>query len=370
MNAVMINKKAARKNKAMKKAQKAAKRRYGRVRGFAPKAKIRKLLTLKSEEAVSFTNAREHLLKENAGKPDLPVLIEALKAEGLNGLSGSDFPTARKLESFASSQAAKKYLIVNAVECEPGLLHDEWILKHRLGDVEYGIEVLKGCFSFDGVFLAAKTAQDAPSAGYSFVRVPDRYPMGQERLLIKNVLRLELSNDDIPTRKGILVLNVQTVLAIGRTVREGSSDSRYLTAAELPDASALVVEADIGADVKAVAEQLFPSRKDIYVGSGLMGVHPLQEGEKVSASTCFIGCGSTTDYASAAKCKGCGGCTRGCPEGVDVRGIVRALEKGNTNGFEAFHPENCIGCGNCTYICAAGKDLRSIIAEINESKAR
>ena len=369
MDIVLINKKTVRKNKALKLAQKAAKRRYGRVRGVAPKAKIPKIVMLKNEDALSFVPGKTVQKESDTLKLDQQSLIAAVREAALNGLSGSGFPTSRKLESLAASQAKAKYFIVNAVECEPGLLHDEWILEHLRDDVKYGIRFLKKCFSFSGVFLAAKTDCASVATEYQYVRVPSRYPMGQEKLLIKSVLGMELSNEAIPAEKGVLVLNIQTVLAIGELIKGVVPASRYMTAADLSDGSAFVVQAEMGAPISEIAQRLFPEKKEFYVGSGVMSAHLMADDEKVNASTCFIGCGSLPDYESASKCKGCGGCSRFCPMKLDVKGIIRALEKGKTGGFEAFHTENCIGCGSCTYICAAGKNIQNMIAKINEDRA-
>ena len=52
-NQVLMNKRAARQNKAIKAAQKEAKKFYGRVRGTAPKLKIHTMVSLSNNEYVA-----------------------------------------------------------------------------------------------------------------------------------------------------------------------------------------------------------------------------------------------------------------------------------------------------------------------------
>jgi Na+-translocating ferredoxin:NAD+ oxidoreductase RnfC subunit len=42
-----------------------------------------------------------------------------------------------------ASNAAKKHLIINGVECDPGLVHDRWLIEHHMHEIEQGAEILK-----------------------------------------------------------------------------------------------------------------------------------------------------------------------------------------------------------------------------------
>lgn len=368
MNGAMINKKAVRKNKAMKAAQKAAKKRYGRVRMTSPKARILKVVQLKSEELVSFVSDVSTVLQQNATVDSLSAeeLIAKLRVENLAGLSGGGFSTADKLESFFKSNAAKKYLIINGVECEPSLLHDEWVLNHDFEEVKRGIQIVKSVFFFEKSYLASKLPEVSTNGSISYIQVPNRYPMGEEKQLIKTVLGVELSKEEIPAQKGILVMNLQTVLMIGRIIcNSDRKNVRFLTAANLEEGTAVVVEAPMGMKAKVIAEKMFPGEPNICIGGGSLNAHPLTADEEIDAMTGFIGKGACLTYDPASKCKGCGGCTANCPAGVDIKSIIRAAEKGQTSGFEAYHPEKCIGCGACSYLCRAGKNTMEVIARIN-----
>lgn len=383
MEMMLINKKTVRHNKAMKTAQRLAARRYGRVRkrdggvsaGKAPKLKISKVAVLNSDTLISFPeNANTTMPTPEKGTGEIPnlsaqELIAKLAGEKLLGLSGGGFPTAEKLKRFVETREKAGYLIINAVECEPSLLHDEWILTHCYEEVKLGIEILEKSLALKKTYIAAKIGNPGVGSEACYVQVPNRYPIGQEKLLIRWILGTELQNSDIPVEKGILVLNIQTVLAIGRIVRNAEKKNfRYFTAIHLSDATASIVEAPMGMNAEKIAKKLansFSYSGNIYIGGGIMCTHILTEADIINASTCVLAFGDAVVFQET-KCKGCGACTANCPGGVDVRGIIRAMEKGQTANFEQFHPERCIGCWACSYVCHAGKNVTKQIVQINE----
>lgn len=240
-----------------------------------------------------------------------------------------------------------------------------------------GIEILYQNFDFSQIYLATKETIKKETSDLilgnkncviNIIKVPNRYPMGQESQLIKNVLGIELANQDIPTQKGILVLNLQTVYAIAQIVdRKEKVSSRFLTVANMNTAVAKTVEVSIGADIVEVIKEIFPgiTGPEIFIGGGVMSCHPVAENEKVTLQTNFIAYGEKTDYDAARKCQNCGACAAKCPVGVKVYKIVQAVEEGQNTGLNDFHPENCIGCGACTYVCHAGRNTQKDIARVN-----
>lgn len=295
-------------------------------------------------------------------------LIERVRTSGLTGLSGSTFPAADKLQTFADHSADRRYLLVNSVECDPGLIHDGWILNTCAEQVQRGIQVLDHCFHFRKMVVASKKEPEVSIPGVQMVRVANRYPMGYEKILAETVFGIHMAKDDIPTENGILIMNIQTVLAIGELMfTKTASDSRYLTAANLETGEAAVVRAKYGEMAQTILERVFPDAagRDIYIGGGAMLCHPATPGERISAGTGFVAYGSMPDYEAAQNCKGCGRCSSKCPAKIKVHKIVALAERGAVDGYEPYQPQRCIGCGACTYMCSAGKDVRQIVANIN-----
>ena len=369
MNESIINRKKVRKNKSMRRAQKNAKKQFGKVRGmWAPKAKINKVVMLGSENLFSLVpeeNTKPGIVPDEIRLSDL---LEKIHQSNLKGLSGNGFSTVDKLEMLDDSKAEKKFLIVNGVECDPGLVHDSWLLKNRFDLVKQGILVLQHVFSFEKIMIATKENINLAGSPFPIIKVPNKYPMGHEKMLIRTLLGKELTKQEIPAGQGILVMNLQTVLMLGGIICQGKSfTQRYVTVADLSCGRAEVALVALGTDAEEVIRTILPdgNGQKIYIGGGAMDCHEMCSGEMVDATTNFIAYGEKPDYESATACKGCGGCTSKCPMGIPVSKIVKMDEKGDRSGLAELHPENCIGCSACTYVCHAGKNIKKIMAKVN-----
>lgn len=372
MNVSMINGNAVRKNKALKLAQKKAKKRYGRAHLKAPKMIIRKVVSLASNECVSFVNEKTEDSKigiqKNMKSVTLPILINALEEQNITGFSGGNFSTAKKINSFANaksvSTSGEKYIIVNGVECEPGLLHDEWLFQNKFTEIENGASVLQEVFPNAKIFIAVKNDVKKIESKFNLVKVPAKYPLGYENILISSILGINLLKDEVPAEKGFLVLNLQTVFAIGKIIKDGEKiSSRYLTVSNLHTGLSFIANVSFGTKIKTVAEKLFPGEEHVFAGGGAMIAHLAANDENVSSETCFIGIGEKVEYTNGAKCKGCGGCSAKCPMKLDIKALARAIEKGTESKLSKAQYENCISCGTCSYLCMAGKDLHSLVQD-------
>ena len=93
-------------------------------------------------------------------------VIDEVKASGLRGRGGAGFPTGMKWGFVAKAEGAKKYVVCNADESEPGTFKDRVVLE---GDPHSIIEAM----------LIAAYAVGA-SEGYVYVR--GEYVLAQERL--------------------------------------------------------------------------------------------------------------------------------------------------------------------------------------------
>lgn len=364
----IVNKRIVAQNQKLKQAQKKARRHY-QEKIFekaknTPKAKIRKIADL---DKISFTEYK--ILDSKVGNISVPKLsreqlIALCKKVGLTGRSGNEFPTYKKLESF---QANNSLLLINAVECDPGLVHDAWIYKNRMEEVLAGVKLITYALGIQEVILATKEPLNQ-SLHIKQYKVADRFPMGYEKNLIKAVTGKEIPKGKHPSECGILVLNLQTILAIAEvSVDEEMEKEKYITIADVSEATAKVTRVRLGDSIENIALKVFTdsqrSGKKLYAGSGAMTCHKVKADETVTEETCYIAIGNAPDYESAGKCKGCNACTKNCPAQVEVQKIVRLSEKKKltSDSAKSFHADACIGCGACTYGCMAGKNVREVI---------
>lgn len=381
MDLCIINRKSVKKNKSIRKAQKISKKyfKYSTYQNKKnePKTKIEKYVDIQNIEMVSLTNkncdnqvvgsANKDEFANDISKIQKEELIAKCKECNLTGQSGNRFPTATKLENFQNDGGV---LLINGIECDPSLIHDAWIYRNKLDDIEQGAKILNNVFHFDRMILATKEpASNSKDFIFEQCHMKNLFPLGYENYLIKSILNIEVPENKIPSEMGVLVLNIQTVMKIGKIFQDmDEGQKKYITVANLLDGTAKAVEVTNGQNAKDILKEIFPSicdESEFYIGGGSNSCQKMNSQDVVDSKTSFIAIANLPDYENAHNCKGCGKCSRVCLAGVQVAKIIKYVEKnGRTNVAEckAFNPEKCIGCGACTFYCNAGKDTREVVA--------
>lgn len=285
-------------------------------------------------------------------------ILGKIKASEMYGMGGAAFPTGRKLQTLLAAKD-EKYFIINGVECDPGLMHDAWLLRNYSKEIRKGIDLISRCADFKGIYLAAKDMKDLSYPDYvKLFRVKDLYPMGAERILIAEVLGKKLNNDQIPASQGVLVLNVQTVYAIYRAVYlNATADTRILTVADLRGKTAEIVRVRLGMKLQEITRAMFPDAVNIFVGGGLMQAYLSEEDAVIDQSINFIATGNYPNYKESPQCSKCGSCIESCPSGLKVNLIADLVDQGKPEETERYFVSECISCGSCSYSCPAGRNL-------------
>lgn len=383
MEHCIINNKSVKKNREVKKAQKISKKYFKKFtyqnKKNEPKTKIQKLVDITNIEMISVIKNKEYEKNESTNSNNVKNLtkenlISLCKECNITGRSGNGFSTATKLESF---QDKGGILLINGVECDPALVHDAWIYRNCLPDVEKSVQILNSIFSFDRIILATKEPESKNVSNYSNTNksfsfeqfhLRNLFPLGYENYLIKSILNQEIPEDKIPSQMGILVMNIQTVMGIAKIVEDSSEgQNKYITVANLVDGVAKVVEVTNGQNAKSVVKSTFNtiSNAKLYIGTGSACCHEMKDDEIIDEKINFLAIGNMPDYRNAKNCMGCGKCSRVCPAGVQVSKIISYVEKNGRNNpseCQKFNPQKCIGCGACTFYCNAGKDTREVVA--------
>lgn len=148
--------------------------------------------------------------------------LQLIKDAGIVGMGGAGFPTAIKLGTKV------KYILVNAAECEPLLHHN---VDQMVDNTELTIRGLKYvmeiCDAQKGIFaLKAKNtkAVDALVEGckgddsLDIHLLPDIYPMGEERAVVREVLGILLKPSELPSVADAIVINVETLQRIADAI--------------------------------------------------------------------------------------------------------------------------------------------------------
>ncbi len=303
---------------------------------------------------------------------DTDLIIERIRENGVFGLGGAAFPTDKKLRTVMDSNVKNKYFIINAAECDPGLIHDKWLLLNRYDDISQGIELIVRCISFSKVIIAVNGKYDLPlPEGVSTFRVKDHYPAGYEKLLIRSILKKNVPVGFIPAKLGILVLNVQTVLSVYEAVRfNKKADMKYITISDLRTGNAAVAKVNTGYPVMEAIQKVYPDKGSVFTGGGIMQARMAEDTDIIGRDTNLIAAAEMPRYKESPLCSKCGACVSVCPQGLLVNRIADMADRGDYKQAEKFSPELCISCGLCSYMCLAGRNLSARVSEVkNEINA-
>lgn len=303
---------------------------------------------------------------------DLPgtELIEIIKEKGVVGLGGAVFPTHVKLNPPDKIDT----LIINACECEPTLTVDERLIIEELDKIIEGIEIVKKIVKPKAVYITIKEDKiEAISAikkhtkrvpWLGLIVLPDKYPMGSEKILIKLVTGKDA--DTRPFQLGTLVHNIGTVFAVYQAVAEGKAlVSRGVTLSG-EEKGCFNLWVKIGTPVKEILKK---QGFDLLLGEEAM-VGGILMGGKVQSLDVPITKSSSGIYISKIKnytekpCIRCGKCISVCP--VDLHPLQFVNKANKLKEFEKYCIEKCIECGVCTYVCPSRIHINKEIRRIKE----
>lgn len=187
------------------------------------------VVTEVTEEAI-FIRADENQTKEYrklTAKDPLALIEEA----GLVGLGGAGFPTYAKL---AKPFEKEGWVIVNAAECEPILDHNIRAIEENPAQLLRGLciamEVTKAAHGIIAIkeihteaveklrdAIAKREGEDGKK-DISIHLLPNMYPMGEERAIIRECLGKLLSVESLPLEADAIVINAETVCRIQEAV--------------------------------------------------------------------------------------------------------------------------------------------------------
>lgn len=341
---------------------------------YNPISPIKRLLHIKP--ILHMDKVRYIDLTEKSDESAVPILdiskkdiMERINISGVFGFGGAGFPTIRKIETAIRAYAPQKHLIINGVECDPGLVHDKWLVRNYAEEISLGAELLRKCIDFSSLTLAVKNTEGLQYPDSIRIhKVTDYYPAGAEKLLISEVLGVSLKDGTIPAEEGILVLNVQTLYAIYEAVAKlKKADTRFLTVADLRRNDGVVVKVGLSMKIRDIIDKIYPNSVYAFSGGGVMQAKQAQDDDIVGQTTNLIAAARFPKYKESPQCSRCGRCAICCPMGIQAGRIAEMIDKGDMSGVKRYHPEKCIACGSCSYVCLAGRNLAARVKSAKEN---
>lgn len=154
-------------------------------------------------------------------------LLGRVVEAGVVGMGGAGFPTGVKL----NIDLHGGYVLVNAAECEPILVHNMAQLVMYPNETVKGIQyAMKITNAKQGIVaIKQKHTHEIESLlkalkGIDNIRVhllPDIYPMGEERAIIRETLGILLPVTALPSEANSIVINVETILRVYEAIELG-----------------------------------------------------------------------------------------------------------------------------------------------------
>ena len=309
------------------------------------------------------------LVLSHAGKPGtvpafppvrpLPEKLPDFAREmGWVGMGGSLFPAAIKLKAAQRIHT----LVVNAVECEPGIEIDEALLLHDAPTVRAGIACLAEILGIQKVVMAVKrssvsrTAVFAAESKASVLAMPNRYPGGAEKLIIARLHGRLPPAGVLPMQWGYLAFSAASLWALGRRLLHGEpSILRPLTLVRpgAPARNLLVpVGTPIGHVVESYGPPVHPDTHFIVAGGLMMGRRVEPEDPVLKGTNAlFVRPIETRLTRAEAPCIQCGSCYDVCPLKLHPSGMADRIQDKQHSSALAAQLGECFLCGACSAVC-------------------
>lgn len=298
-------------------------------------------------------------------------IVDAMKELGLVGLGGSGFPTYVKY----GHPEGIDTLLINGVECEPFLTSDHLSMKRDVSALFDGTEFMLKAAGASKAIIAIKEHKpdllellqnEAKSHRHIEVKeVPDNYPMGWERVLVRVLMKKEY--DRLPAEVGVIVNNASTAIALSKGIRLGEGiTKRVVTFSGNGFKDPQNVEVAVGTPVNYIVEKIggYADAPEGWLLSGgpMMGKSVMNDQFVICSYTNGITCLIKEETRTLA-CLKCGMCTENCPSRLQPVKIMQAEKAANIDMMEKLDVMRCIECGMCTYTCPSKIEVTDFVVK-------
>ncbi|MFP4152196.1 MAG: electron transport complex subunit RsxC [Alkalispirochaeta sp.] len=346
------------------------------------------------EERESFRGLSLSFVIENDGRDEeerfepldesisVDTFFARLRESGITGEGGAGFPTHVK---FSPPGEGHGYLLINGAECESYSTSDHRVMLEHAPEILRTVDFLRRLFETDHNVVAVekdmpdviavlkRTADDLDYRHITIEKVSDRYPQGDQGVLLRTVFGLELPFGTFPNEMGVLTSNVSTIKAIHDAVFLGRPlVERVVTVTGSAITNPQNVLTRIGTPLRELIDFCggFKTGVGKLINGGPMMGAPFNDLEiPVAKDTTTILCldESAARTPDERPCIRCARCIDVCPVNLQPIAISNAYRAGRFDVLEALKAESCILCGSCTYICPSRipllEDIKHAIKE-------
>ncbi len=301
-------------------------------------------------------------------------IVRRVREAGVMCAHGAGIPAARILAP--PEGCAIDTIIVHGAECEPYLTAADMLLRAYPAEILEGARIALRALgasraiiaipkSLTTALAAIRTALAAHAGpGTVTVRpVSDKYPQGNERLIIKAAARKTIHAGTDLTRAGFAVLDAATVIALREAVlAEKPLIERPITVGGPGIRKPGNYKVRIGTAVEDVireCEGLVDPAARVIMGGPISGTAVRDMRVPVTGTTTAIIALLGPDHGASGEreCIRCGRCVAACPMGLMPHELDEAARQDRHDAREARGVEACIACHACSYVCPSRRPI-------------
>ena len=152
--------------------------------------------------------------------------LQKIKDAGIVGVGGAGFPTGIKL----SAQIPGGYVIANAAECEPILGHNVKFMEEHPEVLVRGLKYIVELTGAKEGYIAIKTKYRKAmlalgkackdERNISIKILPNMYPAGDERVIVRETLGVILKPGQLPLEANAIISNVETIKRVVEAIED------------------------------------------------------------------------------------------------------------------------------------------------------
>ena len=152
--------------------------------------------------------------------------LQKIKDAGIVGVGGAGFPTGIKF----STQIPGGHLIANAAECEPILGHNVKFMEEQPEVLVRGMKYIMELTGAKEGYIAIKTkyrkallalgkaCKNEPNISIKIL--PNMYPAGDERVIVRETLGVILQPGQLPLEANAIISNVETIKHVVNAIED------------------------------------------------------------------------------------------------------------------------------------------------------